>query len=93
MERGPVGGGMLVVALQANPELIAIAVAYLVIPVLVGYWVHRDASGRGTEKAINWALAIGLLGLMGPPPLAVGIALYLSVREEFGPWETADSGK
>jgi hypothetical protein len=90
MSREPVDGGMSLVALQANPELIALAVAYLVIPVLVGYWIYRDASGRGTEKAINWALAVGLLGLMGPPPLAVGIALYLSVRGEFGPSETGE---
>lgn len=82
---------MALVPLQASPELIALGVAYLVIPVLVGYWVHRDASDRGTEKATNWALAIGLLGLMGPPPFAVGIALYLSVRGEFGPHETAGS--
>lgn len=84
---------MLVVPLQANPELLALAVAYLVIPVFVGYWVYRDASDRGTEKAANWALATSLFGLMSPLPLAVGVALYLSVRGEFGPSETADSGK
>lgn len=93
MERGPVSGGMLVVPLQANPELLALAVAYLVIPVLVGYWVYRDANDRGTEKAANWALATFLFGLMSPLPLTVGVALYLSVRGEFGPPETADSEK
>lgn len=82
---------MVVVPLQANPELIALAVAYLLIPVVVGYWVYRDASGRGTEKAINWALAIFLFGLLSPLPLAVGIALYLSVRGEFGPPEPTGS--
>lgn len=84
---------MLVVSLQVNPELLALAVAYLVIPVLVGYWVYRDASDRGTKKAANWALATFLFGLMSPLPLAVGVALYLSVRGEFGPPERADSGR
>ncbi len=84
---------MLVVPLQANPELLALAVAYLVIPVLVGYWVYRDASDRGTGKATNWALATFLFGLMSPLPLAVGVALYLSVRGEFGSAATTESGK
>lgn len=73
--------------LQASPELIALGIAYLLVPVFVGYWVYRDATKRGSPNALNWGLALFLFGVMSPPPLAVGVALYLSVRGEFGPRE------
>jgi hypothetical protein len=76
------------VAIQAGPAggagLWLLLIAYLSIPILVGYWVYRDASNRGSAKALNWALAVFAFGLMSPIPLAVAIALYLSVRGEFG---------
>jgi hypothetical protein len=84
MKRERVGSGMMGVALQASPELIVLAVAYLLVPIGVGYWVYRDATNRGSAKALNWGIAVFAFGLMSPIPLAVAIALYLSVRGEFG---------
>ena len=69
--------------LQLTPETGLLVVAYLLIPVVVGYWTYRDASRRGTGKALNWALALFLFGRLNPLALAVGVALYLSVRGEF----------
>ncbi|MEM4781167.1 MAG: hypothetical protein QXG03_06370 [Halalkalicoccus sp.] len=64
-------------------DLIVFGALYLLIPVFVGYWTYRDANGRGSEKALNWALALFLFGLLNPLALAVGVALYLSIRDEF----------
>lgn len=69
--------------LQLTPETGLLVIAYLLIPVVVGYWTYRDASKRGSEKALNWALALFLFGLLNPLALAVGVVLYLSVRGEF----------
>ncbi|MDL5362900.1 hypothetical protein [Halalkalicoccus sp. NIPERK01] len=64
-------------------DLLALGLVYLLVPIVVGYWTYRDADGRGSEKALNWALALFLFGLLNPLALAVGVALYLSVRGEF----------
>jgi zinc transporter ZupT len=77
--------------LQITPETGLLVVAYLLIPAVVGYWIYRDASNRGTRKALNWALALFLFGLLNPLALAVGVVLYLSVREEFS--EAANSNE
>lgn len=65
-------------------ELFALGLVYVLTPVFVGYWTYRNARKRASEKAINWALALFLFGLLNPLALAVGIVLYLSVREGFG---------
>ncbi|MCH7659909.1 MAG: hypothetical protein IH933_04820 [Euryarchaeota archaeon] len=71
----------MLVALQA--DLVLLGALYVLMPAFVGYWTYRDASKRGSEKALNWALALLLFGLLNPLALAVGIVLYLSVRKEF----------
>lgn len=65
-------------------ELLVFGALYLSVAAFVGYWTHRDARKRGSDKAINWGLAMSAFALMSPLPLLVGIALYLSVRGEFG---------
>jgi hypothetical protein len=36
--------------LQLTPETGLLMVAYLLIPVVVGYWTYRDANKRGSQK-------------------------------------------
>ena len=54
----------------------------IIIPLLVAYWVHRDATRRGNEYALNWAISMFLFGFLGFFPLFVGIGLWRTVREK-----------
>lgn len=63
------------VALAAFPTAPFYA-THLLVLALVGYWVHLDASERGSDADLLWALGCVLV-----PPLVVGYLLY---RSEIG---------
>lgn len=51
--------------------------ALFVLPYLgIAYWVYRDASRRGSERATTWGVGMVLLG----PATPLGLAFYLLAR-------------
>lgn len=79
----PIRNGVFQVGTPGMPgliELLIILLLGLVLAVVVGGWVYRDAKARGSEPAWGWAGGIVLLFLLGLFPGLVGIALYLTVR-------------
>ena len=52
----------------------------VVLPYLgIAYWVYRDASRRGSERATLWGVGMLLLG----PANLLGLAYYLLARRRF----------
>ncbi|ESP88946.1 hypothetical protein [Candidatus Halobonum tyrrellensis] len=70
-------------ALPGGVELALLGVINLVIALLVGYWVYRDASRRHNDNAALWAIGVGLaslfLSLIG---FLIVFALYLFVGRD-----------
>lgn len=50
-------------AIPGGGELLLFGVVNLVIALLVGYWVYRDASRRNNDAAALWGVAVGLASL------------------------------
>lgn len=53
---------------------------FLVLPILIGSYVYRDASRRGMNAAL-WTLIAALA------PSAIGLIIYLVVRSDFNSYE------
>ena len=70
-------------AMPGGVELALIGVINLLIAVLVGYWVYKDASRRHNDNAALWAVGVALaslfLSLVG---FLVVFGLYLLVGRE-----------
>jgi hypothetical protein len=41
--------------------ILLIFVLLLVIPIGLAYWVYKDATSRGDDNAVVWAVAVGVL--------------------------------
>jgi hypothetical protein len=52
----------------------------LIIAVVLAYWVYKDATGRGRDKALLWALGIGVLTLLTLLGGLIGFGVYLYTR-------------
>lgn len=50
-------------AVPGGVELALIGVINLVVALLVGFWVYRDASRRNNDAAALWAVAVGVASL------------------------------
>lgn len=61
-------------------ELLVLLVVFALIGVLVGTWIYRDATDRGSAWAWQWAVGILLLFVVGLVPGVVGVVAYLLVR-------------
>jgi len=59
---------------------IFVAALFLVIPILIGVYVYRDANSRGMN-AVLWTL-IAVLA-----PSGIGLIIYLVVRSDFSSFE------
>lgn len=59
-------------------NLLSIGIVALVIAAVLTYWVYNDATGRGRDNALVWALGIGILTLLTLVGglLAFGVYLY-----------------
>lgn len=58
--------------------LLSVGVLIFVIAAILTYWVYKDATGRGRDKALVWAVGIGILTLLTllGGLLAFGVYLY-----------------
>jgi len=71
------------VSLQGNPGgsgLLSIGLLILVFAVVFAYWVYTDATERGRDNALLWALAIGILTLLTLIGGLIGLGVYIYTR-------------
>ncbi|EJN59823.1 hypothetical protein [Halogranum rubrum] len=71
----------LQVGVPGGIELILLPVL-LLVPLIVAYWVYRDATRYGISYAPAWALATFALLLAGVVPGLLTLVAYLVVREK-----------
>jgi len=64
----------------ASFYLIFVAALFLVLPILIGVYVYRDANNRGMNAAL-WTLIAALA------PSGIGLIIYLVVRSDFNSYE------
>ena len=63
-----------------GPELLIVLLILVIPGVLVGRWIYRDASKRGSDWAWQWAVGIVFLFVAGLVPGLLGVIIYLLVR-------------
>lgn len=61
-------------------NLITAGVVLVVIAALLAYWVYTDATKRGNDNAVVWALGIGILTLLTLIGGLIGLGIYLYTR-------------
>lgn len=61
---------------------VEIFVVVTVLGLLAAAWTYRDASRRGVDNALLWALAIGFLFLLYGVPGAAAFIVYLALRSK-----------
>lgn len=62
-------------------DLLLGGVLVLIIAVVLAYWVYNDATGRGRDNAMFWALGIGILTLLTLIGGLIAFAFYLYTRD------------
>ena len=69
--------------LQGAPggNLISAGALILILAAVLGYWVYKDATGRGRDNAVLWAIAITVLTLLTLVGGLVGLAVYIYTRD------------
>lgn len=60
--------------------LLSIGVLVFIVAVVLTYWVYKDATGRGRDKALVWALGIGILTLLTLLGGLIAFGVYLYTR-------------
>lgn len=60
--------------------LLSFGVLIFVIAAILTYWVHKDATGRGRDNALVWALGIGILTLLTLLGGLIAFGVYLYTR-------------
>lgn len=53
----------------------------LVVAAVLTYWVYNDATGRGKNKALFWALGVGILTLLTLIGGLIAFGIYLYTRD------------
>lgn len=69
---------------MGNPggtDLLSFGVLVLIIAAVLAYWVYKDATGRGRDKPLLWALGIGVLTLLTLIGGLIGFGVYLYTRD------------
>lgn len=61
-------------------NLVSVGVIVLVIAGVLAYWVYKDATKRGRDNALLWALAIAVLTLLTLVGGLIGFGIYLYSR-------------
>lgn len=61
-------------------SLLSIGVLVFVVAAVLTYWVYNDATGRGRERALVWALGIGILTLLTLVGGLIAFGVYLYTR-------------
>lgn len=62
-------------------NLISVGVLVLIIAAVLAYWVYKDATGRGQDNAVLWALGIGILTLLTLIGGLIGLGVYIYTRK------------
>lgn len=63
-----------------GPGLLSFGVLVLIIAAVLAYWVYKDATGRGNDNALLWALGVGILTLLTLIGGLIAFAFYLYTR-------------
>lgn len=71
----------LQVGIPGGIELVLLPVL-LLVPLILAYWVYRDATQHGISYAPAWALGTFALLLAGVVPGLLALAAYFAVREK-----------
>lgn len=66
---------------NAGGDLISVGVVLLIIAAVLAYWVYKDATGRGRDDALLWALGIGILTLLTLVGGLIGLGVYIYTRD------------
>ncbi len=53
----------------------------LIIAFLLGYWVYKDAGGRGKDNALLWGLGVGILTLLTLIGGLLALGFYIYTRD------------
>ncbi|MFP4632335.1 MAG: hypothetical protein ACLFMT_02730 [Halobacteriales archaeon] len=61
--------------------LIPVGLVVLAVAALLGYWVYKDASGRGKDNALLWGLGVGVLTLLTLIGGLIGVGVYIYLRD------------
>jgi hypothetical protein len=61
--------------------LLTFGVVVTVIAAVLAYWVYKDATGRGRDKALLWAVGVGVLTLLTLIGGLIGFGVYLYTRD------------
>jgi hypothetical protein len=74
--------------LPGGPELLIIFLIFglftlvgIGLAIGLGYWVYKDATGRGDDSAGLWGAVVAIGFLVGVLPGVVAIAAYLVTRD------------
>lgn len=61
-------------------DLLSFGVLVLIIAAVLAYWVYKDATGRGRDNALLWALGVGILTLLTLIGGLIAFGIYLYTR-------------
>jgi hypothetical protein len=61
--------------------ILLIFVLLLVIPIGLAYWVYKDATSRGDDNAVVWAIAVGGLTAVTLIGGIVALVVYVLQRD------------
>ncbi len=61
-------------------SLLSFGVLVFIIAAVLTYWVYKDATGRGRDNALVWALGIGILTLLTLLGGLIAFGVYLYTR-------------
>lgn len=72
---------LLQIGNAGGTDLLSFGILILVIAVILTYWVYKDATGRGRDNALLWALGIGVLTLLTLLGGLIAFVIYLYTRD------------
>lgn len=67
--------------IPGGPELLIVALIFMIVPFAMAYWVYTDAERRGNDNAALWAVAVGGLTYLTFFGGFLALAVYLWDRE------------
>lgn len=62
-------------------SLLSFGILALIIAAVLTYWTYKDATGRGRDKALLWALGVGILTLVTLIGGLIVFGFYLYTRD------------
>lgn len=62
-------------------DLLSFGLLVLIIAAVLAYWVYNDATGRGRDNALLWAVGVGVLTLLTLIGGLIAFVFYLYTRD------------